>query len=187
MEAILATTIFALIVTVLAGSIIQGRESAALAGDRARATMLAEEGLEVARNIRDSGYSNLINGTHGLAIVGNEWVFSGTSDTTGIFTRELSVSQIDADRKEVSSIVTWQQNPQRTGNVTAITRLTNWQSVAGQPVLSCNDYAVSEGYDSGTCRASAQQCENNDEDNLPGGAVYCTGPGQNVCCGSPSI
>lgn len=186
-EAILATAVFALLVTVVAGSLVYGREAVALAGDRARATMLAEEGLEAARNIRDSHYSDLLIGTHGLAVVGGEWQLSGSSDATGIFTRELSVLEDGPDRKIVSSIVTWQQNLQRTGNVTAITYLNAWRVGAGDPVTSCNTHAVSEGYDSGICRASAQQCTNNGEDNLPGGAVFCTGPGENVCCGYPSM
>ncbi len=186
-EAILAVAVFALFVTVFAAALFHGREAASLSGNRARAVMLADEGLEATRNIRDFDYFELFNGTHGLVVVGDQWELSGTSDTTDIFTREISISDAGPNRKLISSVVTWQQNPQRLGSVTAVTRLTNWQRTAGPSVTSCNAYAISEGYDSGICRASARQCTNNGEDNLPGGAIHCDGPGQNVCCGFPAM
>ncbi len=125
-EALLAASIFGLLVTALVGTYLYGQEATALAGSRARAALFAEEGLEATRNIRDSSFSNLTDGPHGLSTSGNQWSFAGTSDTSDGFTRQLVISTIDAKRKEVSSVVTWQQNPQRTGTVSLITRFTNW-------------------------------------------------------------
>lgn len=128
-EVILASSVFALLVTVLIGAYLYGQESTALAGNRARAIMLAEEGLEATRNIRDKGYANLILGTNGLATSSNQWVFSGISDATDIFTRSIDISSTgygDNKRKVIVN-VTWQQNPQRTGVVSLTSRLTNWQ------------------------------------------------------------
>lgn len=123
----LASAVFALLVTALVGAFLYGEESTALAGNRARAVLLAEEGLEAARNIRDSSYANLTSGTHGLLISSNQWGFSGTSDSTdSLFTRQVIVSSSTPNRKDVTSTVTWQQNPSRTGSVTLTTRLTNW-------------------------------------------------------------
>lgn len=127
-EALLASTILVLIVTALMGAYIYGSESPALAGQRERAAFLAEEGLEASRNIRDSGFSNLTNGTNGLAISGSQWIFSGASDiTNGFYTRQITISSIDSNRKQIISTVTWQQNNQRTGSVTLTTYLTNWK------------------------------------------------------------
>lgn len=126
-EVILAGAVFALLVTTLVGAYLYGQESTMLAGNRARATLLAEEGLEASRNIRDSSYANLTAGTHGLAISSNQWGFSGTSDVTdSFFTRQVVISSIDTNRKNVTSTVTWQQNPSRTGSVSLVTRFTNW-------------------------------------------------------------
>lgn len=125
-EVILASAVFVLLVTALVGAYLYGEESTALAGNRARAVLLAEEGLEAARNIRDAQYSNLANGTYGLAISGNQWVFLGAQDVTGIFTRQINISQVTATRKDVTVSVTWQQNPQRTGSVVLTTRITKW-------------------------------------------------------------
>lgn len=125
-EALLAVSIFALLVTALFGAYFYGQESAVLAGNRTRAALFAEEGIEATRNIRDAGFSNLIDGTHGLSTAGNQWSFSGASDTLGIFTRSVVVSPVDSHRKNVVSTVTWQQNPERSGTVSVATELTEW-------------------------------------------------------------
>lgn len=131
-EIILASALFGLLVTALAGAYLLGQETTALAGSRARAGLLAEEGLEATRNIRDAGWANLIDGAHGLAVAGNQWTFSGTQDTSDIFTRQLSIATVDAKRKTITSQVTWQQNQQRAGAVTLTTRLTNWLAATGR-------------------------------------------------------
>ena len=125
-EVILASSIFALIVVSFVGVFLYGQEATALAGKRSSAVFLAEEGLEAARNIRDSGIGGLADGTHGLAISGGQWSFSGSQDVSGVFTREIAISAIDAERKQITSTVTWQQNRQRAGTVSMIARLTNW-------------------------------------------------------------
>ncbi|OGC48472.1 hypothetical protein A2W32_05190 [candidate division WWE3 bacterium RBG_16_37_10] len=181
-EVVLASSLFGLLVTALVGAYLYGLESNALAGNRAHATLLAEEGLEAVRNIRDGNFSNLTTGTYGLEITGSQWTFSGSSDTNGIYTRVITISDIDVDRKSVTSSVTWQQNLQRNGSVILITRLTYWQKSATVPA-SCNDYAVSQGYSSGTCRENVLQCPIYGETYLLGGETYCTGgPSADTCC-----
>ena len=170
---LLSVSVFALIVTALVGGLIYGQQSTALSGARARAAMLADEGLEAVRNIRDENFSNLTDGTFGLAITGNQWNLSGASDTTDIFTRTITISAVDANRKMVTSAVTWQQNPQRSGLAQTVTYLTNWRSVSAP--TTCDEYAVGQGYASGTCRQNTQQCTNNSETYLSGGDAFCTG------------
>lgn len=126
-EVILSSSIFILLVTALVGAWLYGQESTMLAGNRVRATLLAEEGLEAVRNIRDNDFANISNGTHGLVISGDQWILSGSSDTSGIFIRQIEVSSLDDDHKEVTSTVRWQQNSQRPGEVSVATHLTNWQ------------------------------------------------------------
>ncbi|PJE77099.1 hypothetical protein COV05_00620 [Candidatus Uhrbacteria bacterium CG10_big_fil_rev_8_21_14_0_10_48_16] len=184
-EVILSTSIFVLLITALIGSYLYGQESTMLAGNRARATFLAEEGLEAVRNIRDADFINISSGTYGLAISGNQWILSGSSDVNGLFTRTLTITDIDSNRKDVLSTVSWQQNASRSGSVTVATRVTRWQDSA-PPVDSCNGYAVQEGYVSGTCRQNTKQCSNNGEDYLPDGDPYCIGgPSADTCCALP--
>lgn len=124
-EILLAVTVFGFLVTALVGAIIYGRSSTAYAGERSRATMIAEEGVEAVRNLRDAAYANLTDGTYGLAQVGNQWVLSGSSDVSGIFTRQVIISTVDSTRKAITATVTWPQGTS-TATVTASGRLTNW-------------------------------------------------------------
>lgn len=126
-EALLSIVLFALIIGTFVSSLIYGQESERLAGDRARATFLAEEGLEAVRNLRDENFSNLVAGNHGLAISGDQWSFSGTSDTTDIFTRSISIVDVDADTKDVVANISWQQNQQRNGLISLTSRMTDWR------------------------------------------------------------
>lgn len=180
-EIILAASIIVLAITALVGALIYGRESTALAGERARATFLAEEGLEAARAIRNSSFANLINGNHGVAVLGSNWVFSGSSDTTDIYNRQISVSDLGTNRKQIISTVTWQQNSQRSGSVVLTSELASWQ---GAVTTSCTLYCQSLGiYTTGTCRPNPIQCTNNSEVYESGGDSFCTGgPNADTCC-----
>ena len=139
-EIILSSAVFVLLVTALVGAYLYGQESTALAGNRARAVMLAEEGLEAARNIRDESFSNLTHGSKGLAISLGQWIFSGGSDITDGFTRSVVINPVAGsdNKKNVTVNVTWQQNQQRTGTVSLISRLTNWLATNMASILSVN-------------------------------------------------
>jgi len=125
-EVLLAGATFSLIITALVGGLVYGREASALGGARGRAALLAEEGLEAVRNIADEDIANLVDGTYGLAQSGGVWTFLGVSDVTDQFTRVIGISTVDAEHKEVTSTVTWQQNPSRTGQVQLTTRFSTW-------------------------------------------------------------
>ncbi len=207
-EILLAVSIFGLTVTALVGGLIFGEQSTALSGARVRAVMLADEGLEAVRNIRDENFSNLTSGTHGLTISGNQWTLSGTSDTTDIFTRQVTIFSVDTKRKNVTTNVTWQQNQQRMGQVEVVTYLTNWKTNAGPTPtptatltptpggptatptptpVTCASYCLSlGGYTTGTCRQNTAQCAANGETYESGGDIYCTGgPSADTCCCAP--
>jgi hypothetical protein len=126
-EALLALALLSLLFVAFTGAFFSGQESTAIAGARIRANFLAEEGLEIVRNMRDADFLNLQDGTHGLAISSNQWIFSSTSDTSNGFTRQLQISTIDANKKQITSNISWQQNQQRNGLISLNTYLTNWQ------------------------------------------------------------
>jgi prepilin-type N-terminal cleavage/methylation domain-containing protein len=128
-EVLLASSIFAIIVTALVGAYLYGIESTAVSGNRARAVLIAEEGLEAVRNIRDNDFEDLVVGTYGIEVLGGEWDFYGSSDDTDIFTRKVSIGTISDDQKLITSTVTWQQNLQRTGTVSVIGYLNNWARI----------------------------------------------------------
>ncbi|MDP3973696.1 MAG: prepilin-type N-terminal cleavage/methylation domain-containing protein [Candidatus Daviesbacteria bacterium] len=190
-EVLLSVAVFGLIVTGLFGGLIYGQQSTALAGQRARAVMLADEGLEAVRNIRDENFSNLSDGTYGLTTTGNQWNLSGSSDITDIFTRQVVISSVDSARKQVVATVTWQQNAQRTGSVTLTTYHTAWtnQVGGGAPAVSCGTYCQSLTnplYVGGACRATTAICSANGEVYESGGDSFCTeGASADTCCCQP--
>lgn len=126
-EVLLAATVFGLLISGIIGAIIYGRQSTANAGDRVQANLIAEEGLEAVRNIRNADYANLVNGTYGLSTSGGVWSFSGTSDATGIYTRQITIADNGPNRKTVSSRVTWTTGS-HTRDTTMVTQLTNWSA-----------------------------------------------------------
>lgn len=188
-EVLLAVSVMALIITGFTGAIIYGQESTVVAASQARATFIAEEGLEAVRNIRDSGFANLTDGTFGLSTSSSQWSFNDSADVTDNFTRDINITSVDANRKQVVSTVTWQQTPSRTGNVALTTYLTHWKTTV--PVTSCAVYCQTlGGYTTGTCRQNTQQCLNNSETYESGGNSICVtnfpgDPSHNTCCCAP--
>lgn len=142
-EALLAAGIMGVIVTALVGALIYGVQSTATAGSRDRAANLAMEGIEAVRSIRDENYDSLSAGTYGLALAGSEWTFSGTSDTTGIYGRSITLTSAGANMFEVASTVTWQQTAQRNGTITYTTYLSNWNAPDTTPPAAVTDLATS--------------------------------------------
>jgi len=129
-EIILSIALLAIVITAIFGSIIYGQQSTQIAGGIIRATFLAQQGIEAVRNIKDSSFSNLVSGTYyGLAVNNGIWVFSGVSDVTDIYLRQIYIADgTDSNRKIVTSTVTWQKTLQRIGTVQLTTELTNWRS-----------------------------------------------------------
>lgn len=131
-EALLAIAILSILLTSFVTAYSYGTEASLLTGARNRAGILAEEGLEATRSIRDEEFSNLVDGTYGIAISANKWTLTGSSDTNDIFTRTVNIATVDADRKLITSTVNWQQNGQRTGSVVLKTYLTNWAALVAK-------------------------------------------------------
>lgn len=131
-EVLLAATVFGFLVTALIGAIVYGRSSTANAGDRTRAIQLAEEGVEAVRNIRDASFANLTDGTYGLSQSGNQWILSGSSDTVGIYNRQITISSVDGARKTITVTVSWPQGTS-TSQVSTSSRLTNWMATIIPP------------------------------------------------------
>ncbi|HNX10945.1 MAG TPA: hypothetical protein PKI61_02290 [bacterium] len=128
-EAILAGALFLMISLSLVSAVLYGQEGAALAGKRARALYLAEEGIEAVRNIQEQAFANLTPGTYGLSTTANSWVLAGASDTIDIFNRQITIANIDAQKKTVNVVINWAQNLQRAGTISLSTTLTNWRAL----------------------------------------------------------
>lgn len=134
-EAMLSVSLFALLVTALAGVWIYGEEASRLSGNRIRASFVAEEGIEAIRSMRDGNFAALTPGTYGLQRT-TTWSFLGASDTTDAFTRSVSIGSSAFHARMATSTVAWQQGPGRTGSLEVVTLLTNWLRSWQDPLLA---------------------------------------------------
>lgn len=127
-EVLLAVSILGTTAVIIIGATVYGRQAVHTSGFYERGNMLAEEGIEASRNIRDADYANLVNGTFGIAQSGGVWNYSGASDITDIFTRSVTIASGGTNRKDITANVTWQQGTY-TASTNVVTRLTNWHDV----------------------------------------------------------
>lgn len=145
-ETLLAGSVFVLFLTAFAGVFYYGIQSSSFAGDRARAIVYAEEGQEAVRSIKNLNFTNLTDGTYGLTYSSSSWVLSGSSDTTGVFTRTVTIATVSTNRKNITVTVTWPQTSGRTGTVTTYARLTNWKTIINLGVgITVNKVVINHG------------------------------------------
>lgn len=128
-EVLLTSSLFVIFLTGFAGVFYYGLQSSVLAGDRSQAIMLAEEGQEALRSIKNSNFANLSDGTYGLVYSNNAWSLSGTQDVSSTYTRQVTIATIDAHRKSIITKVSWPQTSGKVGSVSFEGRLTDWKTV----------------------------------------------------------
>lgn len=164
-ELLIAMGVFVIAISAITFLILDAYVADRAGRERTQATLLAEQGLEAARAVRDSAWANLSVGDHGTAILGGDWIFQGTSDIVSKFTRVVSVRDIDPDRKEVVSEITWSLTEARPQIVSLVTHFTNWQAtgvVVPPPLETCESACQIAGYVSGSCKP-ANACLDTDE------------------------
>lgn len=179
-EAMMAISVFGLLVTILSGVFIYGQRATQLSGDRQQAAFLAEEALEAVRNIRDEDFANLVDGQYGLSEVGGQWTLVASSDTIDKFTRVITISTVDSDRKLINANIQWADENRGEQRLQTSTYLSNWRKVVAAD--TCPSTCQSLGYDEGTCRADAATCTSNGEVNEASGDAFCTDGLVPVCC-----
>jgi len=108
--------------------------------ENTQAVNLAQEAIEATRNIRDSNWTKLTNGNHGLTNAGGYWEFIGTENVINGFTRTILIENVsrnpitddiettynpannDQNTKKATITVSWQDK-----KVEIVTYLTNWK------------------------------------------------------------
>lgn len=144
-EVVVAIAIFSILATV-AYTIFIGTDNLVKRADqKSKALLLAEEGIEAARSIREESYVNLVDGTHGLSSVGSKWSLAGTSDVTDSYTRVLNIVTKSMDEKEVTVTVSWMSQTSPSNSVVMSTYLTNWHAVNYNAGLTVNKVVINHG------------------------------------------
>jgi len=125
-ELLVAIGVFVVGVATIGLLVLTTFNSSRQAVERTQAVMLAREGIEAARSIRDDDFNNLTTGSHGIVISDNKWIFSGSSDAQDQFVRVVTITDISTSTKKIESSTTWQFSQSRQGAVDLVTYLTNW-------------------------------------------------------------
>ncbi len=90
-ELLIAITIFTVGVSTIIFLTLDANTIARRSTERTQAILLAQEGLEATRSIRDNDFENLVAGSYGLNIEDDTWTFQNTPDTINQFTRTISI------------------------------------------------------------------------------------------------
>ncbi|MBI4458201.1 hypothetical protein HY633_04520 [Candidatus Uhrbacteria bacterium] len=131
LEVVIALALFTVGVATVGLTLVDADVSSRQGVERTQATLLAREGLEAARSIRDADFDNLTAGSHGLALSAGRWTFSGASDVQDQFTRTVAVADLDIDAKRITSTVSWQFTAARPNSVVLTDDLTDWNQTQG--------------------------------------------------------
>ncbi len=131
-EVILSLALFSGMVLTYTGALGFATNSATNVGLRQRGLLLAEEGLEAARSLRENGLDTLIAGTYGLASGPSGWSLVANPDQHGVLTRSISIADVDARTKTVDSTVTSTLG-KRPISITLRTTLTDWPLLLQAP------------------------------------------------------
>lgn len=146
-EILVSMSVFLVFALATTGALAAISKNARHMSNSERATALAEEAVEVARNLRDSNsdFAALPDGTHGLSVSGNEWSLSGSSDTQDIFTRAVVVSTVSEHQKKVDVTVSWTDQISPSNSVSVGTYLTNWRRITPTIGLTVNKVVINHG------------------------------------------
>lgn len=99
-----------------------------LSQERQLAQEIEQEGFEASRQIRNQDWEALTVGTHGLALSGTQWIFTGTEDVQGIYHRSVEVQAVNDNERDVLVTVEWGSALYGQIRIQAGTRLSYWQS-----------------------------------------------------------
>lgn len=142
-EMLFAGAIFAVFAWGVVEVLLTGLELNRLGEETTQAKAYASAGIEAVRSIKAKSFDALatIEAT-GVERQDGEWVFAGTENVSGKFTRAVAVSEVardgdgliveqdgdpDSDTKKITVTVTWDFSPLRSNSVVLDTYLTKWQ------------------------------------------------------------
>jgi type II secretory pathway pseudopilin PulG len=127
-EIIVSISLFMIFVVAVLNTINYSFKQIVHSANINQANILAEETLEIVKNIRDNNFSNLVNGGFGLSASTGKWILIEAADTVGIFERNIEISDFNDDQKLIIVTINWSDNVSADNTFTARTYLTNWRT-----------------------------------------------------------
>jgi len=145
LELLIAMTIFVMVVSSIMFLVLDAHTANRQGGERTKAALLTQEGMEATASIIRRGWRNLQNGTYGIDDSGGYWDFQGAFDyLENKYTREIVVEPVyrdvsgdivtsggtlDFDTKKVTSTTNWDFTTSRPSEIVLETYLMNWRSL----------------------------------------------------------
>lgn len=140
-EFLVALAIFLIIVVTGSSTVVRSFTTNRLGEEETNANLIAQEGIDAVRSIKNRGISGLVVGNHGLDNSSGQWILSGSSETIGDYTRTIVIEpakrdtagnfvdsggNIDCDTWKITSRVNWDFTPSRNNEVKLVTYLSNY-------------------------------------------------------------
>src|SRR3989344_6657629 len=141
-EVILAVFMFIIIAATGVATVIHSFSVNRQAEEETQATLIAQEGIEGVRSIKNQSWGNLTAGTYGLDTTGNVWSFDAGPDNVGKFLRTIVISDVQRDvggnivasggtpdpaAQKIDATVDWDFSDVRARSITLATYLTNFR------------------------------------------------------------
>lgn len=173
LEAILAIGILVWTLTGIIGISLGGLMSTLRGEEQLEATAIAQESLEAARAVRDFDWSNLEPGVHGLSDTAGYWTLSGPSSVVGRYTRQITVTDVDAATKDVMARVEWTTFAGVNNAVEVTNRLTNWLTPSWTQTLLA-DFSAGTNNSTHTTNTAGGEVTLENRTNFIEAGVYAT-------------
>lgn len=149
LELIVAIALFMIFSAGLSGTAIGGYLTSLENARMVKVNAHLVESWEAVRSIRNNSWSDISNGSYGLAIQQGHWVFSGSSDEYDGYTRVITVEDVlrddsgnivtggadsDPDTKRISITLSWNDTAGQFRSLQTQSYLTNYVSPGEWPV-----------------------------------------------------
>ncbi|RLC33798.1 MAG: hypothetical protein DRZ76_03890, partial [Candidatus Nealsonbacteria bacterium] len=143
-ELLVAMGVFVLVISGIMFLTLDAHTANLYGQERTKATLLAQEGIEAVKSIKNRGWRYLPVGSYGLDDSNGYWELkSGYDSIDNIFTRQITIEHpsrdvngnivetggiIDYDTKKITAEVNWYHRAVRPSEVVIESYLTNWRS-----------------------------------------------------------
>ena len=117
-EILIALAVFSLIISASVLVFFGGQNFAVSSLEAREATQKAHDGVEALRFIRDTKWSTMTDGIHGLEFLASgQWQLTSSPDISDGFTRTVSISTDINTIKHIGLTVTWEHLPEGTRTI----------------------------------------------------------------------
>ncbi len=135
LEILFAIALFTIGVVTIGYVLFESQSSMQNNIEFSQALLLAEEGIDAVRSIRDHSFALLEDGIYMLVQDNSAWELREIEPNASKFERTITVSSVSDGVKQITSLVSWEDLHQIEKDVTLHTYVSGWRSYAGEGAL----------------------------------------------------